>query len=396
MKIVGVIVEYNPFHNGHKYHLELAKKITGADYVIGIMSGNFVQRGIPAITDKYTRTQMALQNGADAIFELPVYYATASAETFAYGAVSILDGLKKIDYLVFGGENDNLPVLREIAHLLLEQPEEYEATLQTSLRAGATYPAAREQALKAIFPSRTDYLEILSTPNNILGIEYIKALLRRNSSIEPIILKRQGAGYHDPQLETNGQNPSATALRNDYENHQILDHYAGFIPENCLTLLKEQEHKTFPISIDDFSEYFYYKLNTITLEELLTFTDVTEELAFRIINNRQEFGTLSTFAALIKTRQYTLTRIQRVLLHILLNHKATTPPPYYGKLLGFQKSASQILQKVDGQIPVITKTADGRDYLQDDIFASNLYNRVIKQKFFHTIKDDYRHPLVIL
>ena len=182
MKIVGLITEYNPFHNGHEYHIQQAKKITGADYCIAVMSGNYVQRGAPAFLPKHLRADMALRSGCDLIIELPVCYATGSAEYFAKGAISILNNLGCVDFICFGSECGEYNKLEKIASLLAEEPEDFKSLLQNNLKSGKTFPLARQQALK-------DYLNddsldcILEEPNNILGIEYIKALILSDSKM---------------------------------------------------------------------------------------------------------------------------------------------------------------------------------------------------------------------
>ena len=183
MKIVGLITEYNPFHNGHKYHIEKAKEITGAEYVIAVMSGDFVQRGAPAVMPKHLRAEMALHGGCDMIIELPVRYATGSAEYFASGAISILDGLGCVDAICFGSECGDYASLEKIAKVLADEPDDYKLLLQNNLKAGYSFPVARQIALENYF--HDDKLNaVIKEPNNILGIEYIKAMLSRNSSMK--------------------------------------------------------------------------------------------------------------------------------------------------------------------------------------------------------------------
>ncbi len=397
MKTVGVIVEYNPFHNGHKYHLEQAKKLSGADYVVAIMSGNFVQRGTPAITDKYTRTSMALINGADVVYELPPFYATASAEAFAYGAVSILNGLGNIDYLCFGAEDTDLCLMQEIATILTKEPVSYTSRLKQELTTGKTFPVARKIALLPLLSSTdSDYLErFLESSNNILGIEYLKALQCLKSTIEPLIAKREGSLYSEEDLPASSSLPSATALRKSYTDINSLEAYTSLVPDSVLHLLNKVEHKTFPIVLDDFSEYLYYKLLFITYEELINYVDVSSDLAKRILNLRKDFSTISEFASKLKTRQFTLTRIQRVLLHILLEIKEGNTPSIYAHLLGFRRESSVVINKKLASIPIITKVADYNELLSHDIDCTDLYNRVVLKKFKISISNDYTHPLII-
>ena len=196
MKITGIIAEYNPFHNGHLYQIKKARELTGADYIIVVMSGNLTQRGTPALIDKYSRAQMALSGGADLVIELPACYATASAEYFAMGAISILNQLGCVDSICFGSENGNIAMLTKIANALVSESEDFVQALKNNLKNGDTYPVARNAALAETISGITSYDTILGFPNNILGIEYIKALIRQNSSIKPYTNLRIGADYH--------------------------------------------------------------------------------------------------------------------------------------------------------------------------------------------------------
>ena len=233
MKTVGLITEYNPFHNGHLYHIEKAKELTGADRVIVIMSGDYVQRGTPAVLSKHSRAHMALLNGASVVLELPVCYSCASAEFFAKGAVSVLDGLGCIDALCFGSECGNLEHLTSIAHLLSAEPETYRHHLQSSLKNGMSFPAARCHALEKM-TGDAYASQILSDPNNILGIEYLKALKELNSPIVPFTLKREFSGYHDTELHDCSS--SASAIRKVLMNIPA----SPYLPKNISAQLSEQ------------------------------------------------------------------------------------------------------------------------------------------------------------
>ncbi|MEG2775125.1 MAG: nucleotidyltransferase family protein, partial [Acetivibrio sp.] len=254
MKITGVIVEYNPFHNGHQYHLQKARELTGADFIVAIMSGDFVQRGTPAVTDKYTRAHMALLNGADVVYELPSVYATASAETFAYGAVSHLNALGNIDFLCFGCESLDFSLMNNVAKILVEEPEEYRVLLRKKLAEGFSYPIARKTSLLPLLPDypQKELLSFLESSNNILGIEYMKALYRMHSSIKPFLLKREGALYQAEELPFTSFFPSATALRKTYRETSSLADFQNYVPQNVLSLLAESENRCFPMDIDDF------------------------------------------------------------------------------------------------------------------------------------------------
>lgn len=199
MKIVGLITEYNPFHNGHLYHIQKAKEISGADAAVVVMSGNYVQRGAPAIMPKHLRAEVALEAGVPVVMELPVCYASGSAEYFAAGAISLFEQLGCIDSICFGSECGDYKVLERIARVTADEPEEYKFSLQEALRKGISFPRARQMALKAYL--KDDSLDvILEQPNNILGIEYIKALYKKKSSIKTYTIKRMVSGYHDEEL----------------------------------------------------------------------------------------------------------------------------------------------------------------------------------------------------
>lgn len=413
MKTVGLITEYNPFHNGHQYHIEEAKRITGADYVIVVMSGNFVQRGAPALIDKYSRTRMALSCGADIVLELPVCYATASAEFFALGAVSLLDRLGIVDFLCFGSECGDITQLKSAANILSEEPGEYKELLSRLIKSGKTYPAARMEAVKAVSPAITGRL--LSSPNNILGTEYIKALLRLCSSIKPVTLTRITADYHSQELTSRMEKTisSATAIRKSLQEEKTPDYLIHQLPEPVFRILEDNYQKTFPIFEEDYSLLLNYKLMQENKTSLIQYTDITPDLANRIYDiNTQGLG-FSELAQTIKTRQWTLTRINRVLIHILLNLRSDAFHLYresgftpYARLLGFKKTSSVLIRNIvkKENLPVITKMADakkqlsdaGLTMLQEDIFAARLYNQVVYHKYKTVIKDEYTQGVIMI
>ena len=213
MKTAGIIAEYNPFHTGHEYQINYIKEKLRTDYVVIAMSGDFVQRGTPALFSKYVRAEMALRSGADLVLELPVSISSASAELFARGGVQLLDGLGVTDILCFGSECGDTDALMELAKILADEPEDFQTALRRNLKNGMTFPKARSMALSAVFPESEKYQQLLSSPNNILGIEYCKAILRENSSISPVSIKREGNDYHENTLSEN-HFPSASAIRN--------------------------------------------------------------------------------------------------------------------------------------------------------------------------------------
>jgi predicted nucleotidyltransferase len=247
MKVAGIIVEYNPFHNGHKFHIEQTKKLTGADYIIAVMSGNYVQRGEPAVINKYLRTDMALLNGVDLCIELPTCYSSASAEFFAYGAVSILHKLGIVDYVCFGSEAGSIKHLDYIADILNSNNKEYQTILNKYIKQGNSYPKARElgilEYLKSIkSPYLKEIKKIISSPNNILGIEYIKALKKLGSSITPITITRTDKGYNEINLDKTSSYTSASSIRT---NIHTLASIKKYVPSNVYSILKQEQIKLF-------------------------------------------------------------------------------------------------------------------------------------------------------
>lgn len=394
MKTVGLITEYNPFHNGHAYHIEKAKMLTGADRVIAVMSGDFVQRGAPAVMPKHLRAESALLSGASLIIELPVCFATGSAEYFAQGAISLLNQLGCIDSICFGSECGDLHLLKEIAQLLADEPIEYQAALKQALKEGASFPAARQEALN-IYSDK--YSEILASPNNILGIEYLKALAKIHSKIEPFTIKRIGAGYHD--MDIDGQFSSATAIRSDiYQLADVnsssesipLTHIQTQVPSSCHELMKKNYQIRYPIKSDDFSLLLKAKLLSETAGSLSHYLDISPELANRILRLRNDYLSFEQFCDLLKTKELTRSRISRSFIHVLLGITndwltAMKAPASYARILGFRRDHADLLGilKRTSDIPLITSPAravladTAYQMLELDIYASDLYESVI-------------------
>ncbi|MFA9379074.1 MAG: nucleotidyltransferase [Lachnotalea sp.] len=414
MKIVGLITEYNPFHNGHLHHINSAKQLTGADYVVVVMSGNFLQRGTPAVIDKYNRTRMALSCGADLVIELPCVFATSSAESFAFGAVSILTKMGCIDYLCFGSEYGDITVLRSIAEILANEPAKFKEYLKSYLKCGLTFPVARKKALLDYTSNSSitnDSLEhILSEPNNILAIEYIKAIIKQNSSMEPLTIQRVVSGYHD--LSIHHTICSASAIRAALKS-KGLDSFKNQVPECVYEILLQEYNKTFPIFPNDFSSLLKYRLILKNSKPLTAYLDVSTSLSNTIENNISNFRNFEDFADLLKSKQYTHTRITRSLIHILLNIESKTPveetgneSAYYIRILGFHKSSSQLLSFIhdNTSIPMLSKLADSKNYLnsdgldmlEQDIYSSDIYNTIVTDKFGCSIPNEFRQNIIIM
>lgn len=402
MKIIGLIAEYNPFHNGHKYHIEKAKELTGADAVIVVMSGNFVQRGMPAIMPKHMRAEAALKEGASLVLELPVCYATGSAEFFAYGAVSLLHKLRCIDAICFGSECGNIEVLENLAKIISEEPEEYKAFLNKYLKEGNSFPLARQKAMKDYL--RNDKVDtILGEPNNILGIEYLKAIYRLNSKMKPYTIHRISSHYHDEDLKERFS--SASAVRKELADNALVN-LEGQIPDSSVSLLRGTYQKRYPVYANDFSLLLKYKLLNETKLSLQEYADVSEELANRIVKRLNEFKNFEQFCELLKTKEVTYSRISRGLLHILLDIKKTDYTEIeYARILGFRKKDSDILSMVKnkGNVTQVSKLAGNnimseaaRKMLKKDVFAGNLYESVVSDKFGTAFLHEYSQQIVLI
>ncbi len=425
MKIVGLITEYNPFHNGHLYHIEKAKEVTGADTVIVVMSGNYVQRGAPAIMPKHLRAEVALEAGVPIVLELPVCYACGSAEFFAEGAISLFEKLGCIDSICFGSECGDYYLLEKIAHATADEPEEYQVYLKEALRRGMSFPRARQEALKTYFkdPSLD---EVLEQPNNILGIEYIKALYARKSSIGAYTIRRKVSGYHDQELSSGYS--SASAIRrllafagnsvhlesekmyDEPSLSEVLTRLEDQVPPSCIRSLEETHRVRYPVYANDFSLFLRYKLLTENRKSLSQYLDVTEELSNRIFNHSNDFITFDQFCDLLKTRDMTYSRISRCLFHILLNIRTEDLKDYkeqqgcqYARLLGFRKDNAKLLTllKRTSSVPLLTKPTQtdalskvGLKMLKQDIFAADLYESVVTNKFKMPFLSEYHQQIV--
>ena len=425
MKIVGLITEYNPFHNGHLYHIEKAKEITGADFVIVVMSGNYVQRGAPAIMPKHLRAEVALEAGVDILMELPVCYAVGSAEYFAAGAIDLLEQLGCVDSICFGSECGDYGLLARIAHILADEPEGYKQSLKEALKTGRSFPLARQIALKEYLQDDTLDL-VLEQPNNILGIEYIKALYQRHSSMKSYTIKRMVSGYHDSDLSSSYSSASAIRRLLSFTSQsvmlekdgmfdepsmtEVLSRLEGQVPPSCIRMLEETHHSRYPVYTNDFSLLLKYRLLTETRQTLTTYLDVSEELANRIINNANDFISFDQFSDQLKTRDMTLSRICRCLFHILLNIRTEDLLAYqqagycqYARILGFRKDARRLLTllKNSSNVPLITKltqteklNATGLSMLKTDIFAANLYESLITNKYKMPFINEYQQQIL--
>lgn len=396
MRVAAVIAEYNPFHNGHAHQLALLKE-AGFSHVLVLMSGDFVQRGAPAIVDKYMRARMALLGGADVVLELPTLFAGASAETFASGAAKLLSALHGIDALCFGCETVDVLLLEQLADILNEEPAGFSEHLRERLRVGDAYPAARAAALSRIVPGACDFL---ATPNNSLALEYVRALRAQKSSLSLFPIKRQTGEI----FRSAGELRAAMLSGGDT---------SSFLPETASELLREAADKDALLSPDDFSMLLRYRL--LSEDDFSSYADCTEALSHRIVRCREQALTFGALVALLKTRELTYTRISRVLVNILLGHRQADLAHYrsapakdtlYAKLLGFRRSAAPLLSQLKdrAEIPLLSKCADAAELLTPeaaslfsmDIRSSRLYNVVRSEKTGELPRNDFNHPLEIL
>ncbi|RKD34392.1 nucleotidyltransferase [Thermohalobacter berrensis] len=374
MRVVGLITEYNPFHNGHKYHLEKSKEISRSNYSVAVMSGNFLQRGEPAIVDKWTRAKMAIDSGVDLVIELPVVYACQSAEYFSYGSVKLLDSLGVVDSIVFGSESGDVKKINAIADILLKEPNNFKNYLKDYLSKGNTFPKSRTKALIKYARnhlnsklSTEDIEDIINSPNNILGIEYLKALKKINSKIVPYTIKRIGSDYH--QEDITGKFSSATSIRKKIFEDGNLDTIKDIVPYHTYIHLNNflNKYGSFnkTCNYNDILQYILINTDRKKLKEIL---DVEEGLENRILKCFNENNTIEGLINCIKTKRYTLTRIQRIIMHLLINinekifsefHKTG---PLYIRVLGFNSKGIELLReaKKKAKLPIITNFSNYR------------------------------------
>lgn len=411
-KILGIIAEYNPFHSGHLYQIERARRESGADYVIVAMSGHFVQRGEPAIFDSYTRTRMALCSGVDAVFEIPSVFSTSSAEDFAAYAVRLLAGLG-IDYISFGVEDASEKELRLLASMLLKESEGFRRRLKKLLAGGMSFPLARENALneelcKTESASLTNarIKTLLSSPNNILALEYMKSLISINSKIRPLIIRREGNEYHSKDIQE-GIYASATALRREILGRNQSRLLASALPKKVFELVQNAN----PVCADDFSICLYRKIKELLHrdEALDQYADVSGELADRIKNTLFLSSSYEEIIKRIKTKQYTYTRIARALSHILLEIKKEDIKLFkshnyslYAALLGFRSEEVLSILKRRSTLPMLSKSASAAKILPPDsyrlfmkeVFAADLYNSAYFEKHKKNLPDKFRRQII--
>lgn len=406
MNISGIIVEYNPLHNGHLYHINKTKELTNCDGLICVMSGNFAQRGIPSSIDKWTKTKMALDNGVDLVIELPTIYSVSSAEFFSYGSVSLLNSLGIVNNICFGSEHGDINDIYNIANILLQEPIEFKSLLKTYLSKGIVYPQARANALyDYLIYSNMDISNLLldkflNSSNNILGIEYCKSLIKLNSSIKPFTLKREGASYNSNLLHN--EYSSATAIRKYVKENGSLSKLKGHVPNSVLTELINLYSKNYEFTFED-SMFPYIKYKSLTSKNSLTnLPDVSEGLDNKIIKSLQNNSSYSSAIEAMKSKRYTYTRLSRILCQYFIGFdnfesgqlRSMSCP--YAKILGFNSTGKSILKsmKSNSSIPLYTKTPkECTDTLKLDIQATRAYS-IINHSISHN-SDYLISPIII-
>lgn len=384
-RIVGIIAEYNPFHNGHIYHIQNTKEQTGADFVVAIMTGNFTQRGNTSVVNKWEKTKMAIMGGADLVIELPTIYAISSAENFANGAVKLLDTLGFVDTISFGMEAKDISTLNNIANVLFNEPPEYLAVLKHELQNGASFPKARDNALMMYLNDIKRYANVLNGSNNILAIEYLKALKEQKSPLIPMGIRREKVYYNSTKIID--EYASATGIRNLLLRNQIEEVRKVVPPFTFSILMNNLRAGTYALDITSYNYEIIYKLRNMSLKEIANLPDVTEGLENLIKDMANKTNNLITLINGIKSKRYTQTRIQRILLYALLGitkkdmelSKKMIP---YVRVLGCSNNGKILLSQINKRAKVITSLKKFEDnnknkkitkFLELDKRATDIY-----------------------
>lgn len=404
--VLGIICEYNPFHNGHLMHLNEAKKMCNADFVVAVMSGNFTQRGDVALFDKWTRAEMALKNGIDLVIELPTVYATSSAENFADGAIKVLNSLGIVDYICFGSECGDINLLNTVASILYREPKELSNLINMQLRSGLSYPKARELALSMYFSNSKKFSEILEDPNNILGVEYLKAIKKQKSNIIPLTIPRKYSEHNNSKSSKNGM-ASSSAIREMLKENKKIHR---LLPYETYELIEDKlSKKDYVTDLSVFEKEIIYTLRKMSIEEIANLPDVTEGLENKIKYAVNNFSTYEEIIENIKSKRFTRSRIQRILVYALLGitkkdmnlSKKMVP---YIRILGFNKHGKKIMSAIaasDPKLKVIVSLKrfldknhenNIRQLLAIDVLATNIYTLGLKENKVSNL--DYTHKVV--
>lgn len=429
LRVLGVVVEYNPFHNGHLHHLNEAKALIAPDYTIAVMSGNFVQRGEPAILDKFSRAEIAVKMGIDVVFELPFVYSIQDANGFARGSIGVLERTRVVTDIVFGSESTDLDGLNKVSEVLINQPKPFKKLLNKYLKEGLSFPNARKYALNEYFQPfnyAQDIVSVLEQSNDILGLEYLNSLKLYKSDIEPHVIKRVKAKYN--QSEFTGEISSATAIRNLIKNNDINKVEQSVPKLSYEILIREIDLGKSPIFFESMREMILAKLRILKKEDLLNIDGVKEGLDKRFIDCSKRNATLTELIECVKTKRFTLTRVKRTLLKIFFDLKEEQVKlynrygPQYLRVLGFTKKGQELLNEIKrvSSYPIITtpsrykriynKLSDEMlsskkkyqsipeiyiSQIEYDFLASNIYSLLFKNKEFASYEPDKKNQVII-
>lgn len=378
MKVTGIVVEYNPFHNGHIYHIEQARKKTDCDILIAVMSGHFTQRGEPSIIDKWTRCQCALEHGIDLVVELPFNYATQSADYFAYGALKILNELK-VDTLVYGSESNNAKELIEIASFLVLQQEEYGKLVKQFMDQGVRYPTACNNALSLLLNKQ------ITLPNDLLALSYVKEIVEHHYPIKPLSIERTNH-FHSEKIT--GKISSATSIRKAVLEHTNI---------SDTTPLAEKLSKQ-PVFLQDFFDLLYYEL--MSNEHLADYHLVDEGIDRLMKKKIIEAKDMDHFIDMLTSKRYTKSRIQRTVLSILMNNEVGLLDIDYIRVLGMNRRGRRYLNQIkkESRLPIVSNFANIQSPLLNlELKATKLYAQALPlEKRKALIEREYKGiPIII-
>lgn len=398
MNVVGIIAEYNPMHNGHVYNIQKAKELTNADYVIVIMSGSFTEQGNVSVINKMDRSRIAIENGADMVIELPTIYAISSAENFAYGAVQILNSLGVVTHLAFGAECNNICYLEEIANTYVNNKENILTKIKEYSSLGINSGEAYSKALSSFVSCDSDcYL----LPNNILGIEYLKALIALKSQIKPVLVRRLNSSHNDAKIPLTDEYASSTSIRNVLSTSslridEILATIRDVVPKNTYEYIKKHKYYT----NSDLWNNLKYEILRLNTDGLKNIQEVTEGLENKLYKQALVCQSYEQFIFSVKSKRYTLSKIKRICIYILLG---ITKEKYnnlkdvnYARILKVGQNSKKLLAEISNKAknPVITKITD--DILMDmeDKIKDSILLDILSHNLINSDNMDYTNKII--
>lgn len=400
-KVLGIVAEYNPWHKGHEYQLQEAMKMCGAKYSVGIMNGNFTQRGEPALLDKWTRAEMAIKGGIDLVVELPFYYGCNSAEYFAKGAVKLMKNSGVVTHIGFGSESGDIEAIKQVAEILANEPINFKELLGENLKKGYSFPKARMEAL-ATYCNR-DYKEVLLSPNNILAIEYVKQLIKQQSDIEPITIKRAGSGYHDTDVSSLA---SATAIRkalwemtnwkvDEIERENAMAKVKEMVPNTTFEILMREKDN---LIFKDNKKYFNLLRYVILSEKSLQNTfSAAEGIENAFIKNVRGCADRETLIEKVKSKRYTYAGISRIASQMVMNFTKDQKEPSYIRILGFSEQGRELLKmmkkKTVEECPLVTNVNKFQGDILLDVKSTDVFN-MIAGKDLYKNSDFVKSPII--